>query len=78
MGYVELTCNGPEDCPGQLCCAAFQVQGQQAFYNGISCAPTCDQQNQLVVCSDANPTCPPGAQCQDSQLLGDGYKICRN
>jgi hypothetical protein len=76
-GYIELQCNGPEDCPGGVCCADVDFQNNPP-YKGISCKQSCNNpQNNLVICSDADPTCPNGTQCQNSQVLGTGYKICK-
>jgi hypothetical protein len=76
-GFIELECNGPEDCPGGVCCADVDFQNNPP-YQGIACKQSCNNpQHNLIVCSDANPTCPNGTQCQKSQLLGTGYKICK-
>jgi hypothetical protein len=74
-GYVELSCNSPNDCPGSQCCATFNPM-QQA-YEGIACQASCDAQDELVVCSNGNPgVCPPGTMCHNSNQLGPGYKVC--
>jgi hypothetical protein len=76
-GFIELSCNGPEDCPGGVCCADVDFQNNPP-YKGIACQQQCNnQQNNLVICSDADPTCPPGKQCGNSNILGQGYKICK-
>jgi hypothetical protein len=76
-GFVEFHCNGPEDCPGGICCADLDLQ-KNPPYKGISCQQTCiSSMTNLIVCSDADPACPPGKQCSTSMVLGQGYKICK-
>lgn len=75
-GFAELLCNGPEDCPGAVCCGDVDFQ-KNPPYKGIACKQSCNNpQNQIVVCSDADPTCPIGTQCKQSMYLGMGYKVC--
>jgi hypothetical protein len=76
-GYITITCNGPEDCLGNICCATFDFNTNT--YQDISCQPSCDGQDNIVVCSETNPTvCPNGTSCQQSMALGTGYHICVN
>ncbi|MEP7123465.1 MAG: hypothetical protein ABJE95_21235 [Byssovorax sp.] len=76
-GFVQLDCNGPEDCPGQVCCGDVDFQ-MNPPYKSISCKQSCNNpQNTIVICSDADPTCPPGKQCTQSMILGQGYKVCK-
>ena len=75
-GYVQFSCNGPEDCPGGSCCATVDTN-KQVPYLGMACQPACNPSNQVVVCSDQQPdVCPPNTQCKASQSLGAGYHIC--
>ena len=75
-GYIDLECNGPEDCPGGVCCADVDFQNNPP-YKGIACEQSCNNpQSNLIMCSDADPTCPGGQQCQQSMVLGMGYKFC--
>jgi len=77
QGYSELTCGSPADCPGSTCCAQYNVMNGMAFYTGASCQPTCNQPgSEFVVCTNNASVCPPGTQCIQSQLLGQGYWIC--
>jgi len=74
-GFVELSCNGPEDCPGQICCATTDQGGQTV--TGISCQATCSQPNDFVVCSQQQPNvCQGNTQCQTTNFLGNGYRLC--
>ena len=76
-GFVEFGCNGPEDCPGGVCCADIDIQ-KNPPYKGISCQQSCNSgSHHLIVCSDANPSCPQGTKCESSQYLGQGYKVCK-
>jgi hypothetical protein len=76
-GFIQLDCNGPEDCPGGVCCGDVDFQ-QNPPYKSISCKQSCNNpQNNIIVCSDADPTCPPGKQCGQSMFLGQGYKVCK-
>jgi hypothetical protein len=76
-GYIQLDCNGPEDCPGGVCCGDVDFQNNPP-YKSISCKQSCNNpQNNIVICSDADPTCPPGTQCSQSMFLGQGYKVCK-
>ncbi len=75
-GFIDLECNGPEDCPGGVCCGDVDFQNNPP-YKGVACKQSCnDPQNQIIICSEADPTCPPGKQCKPSMFLGKGYKIC--
>jgi hypothetical protein len=77
-GWVVISCNGPEDCPGGECCADVDFN-QQEPYLGIACAPSCDPNNQLTMCSEGQPNgCPPGVMCNQSMILGAGYHYCGN
>jgi hypothetical protein len=76
-GDVELSCNGPDDCPGGICCATLDPSLQSL--TAIACQATCAAPNELVVCSKMEPdVCPSGTSChQDQQLgTGNGYRFC--
>jgi hypothetical protein len=75
-GFIELECNGPEDCPGGVCCADVDYS-KNPPYKGISCQQSCNNPNKnLIVCS-ADSDCGFGKQCEQSQTLGQGYKVCK-
>lgn len=78
-GYIELGCNGPEDCPNnQICCAGLDPMQGMVPYTGIACQDSCQGMNTRIVCGDAgSAVCNPGDSCKNSQTLGNGYKICR-
>jgi hypothetical protein len=76
-GYVEFSCNGPNDCPGSVCCATLDPASKTL--QGIACQATCAQANEIVVCSQMQAnTCPNGTTCQQQQQLGTGagYRFC--
>jgi hypothetical protein len=71
QGWLEIGCNGPDDCPGQQCCG--QHNGQN--WVDISCNSNCG--GLIEMCEPDNPTCTAG-QCNQSQVLGNGYGYCGN
>ena len=80
-GYIELSCSGPTDCAGSsVCCGNLDMNVPMgtAPYTSVSCQPSCNGQNQVVICDPQSPNlCPQGTQCQQSQVLGQGYSVCR-
>lgn len=73
-GWMEITCSGPDDCPGQVCCGTFNNQS----WVDVSCQNQCNGGNELTLCSGDPSVCEFGTQCQQSQLLGQGYSYCGN
>jgi hypothetical protein len=49
-------CDGPEDCPGAVCCAILSRPNLHGFA-GTSCKPSCDPTTESIVCK-ANSDCP--------------------
>ncbi|MFO0757140.1 MAG: hypothetical protein U0359_11665 [Byssovorax sp.] len=78
-GYIELDCNGPEDCPNnQICCAHLDPNQGMVPYTGIVCQDSCQGMNERIVCGQAGTAvCNPGDTCKNSNVLGNGYKVCR-
>jgi hypothetical protein len=81
-GYSEVSCSGPEYCPGGYCCAQFTVAGMPPntyrHYTNVSCQSTCDNPTmEILICdpNSANP-CPFGGMCVPSTLLGMPYNVC--
>ncbi len=72
-GYSVLSCNGPSDCPGAICCATRMNND----YTDISCQVTCDGAGQLIMCEGDQSVCPANLNCEQSMSLGTGYQICR-
>ena len=73
-GWIELSCNGPDDCPNQVCCGTFNNQS----WVDVSCQDNCNGGNELTMCEGAPSACDPTEVCQPSQLLGGGYSYCGN
>ncbi len=73
-GFVQLSCNGPNDCPNAICCATIE---QGSKLKGIACQATCGLPNEVVVCSQNGPNvCQGNTQCQAVPQLGSGYNLC--
>ncbi len=72
-GYSVLSCNGPSDCPGSLCCAT-RMNNE---YTDISCQTTCEGFGKYIMCEGDQSVCPMGLTCQQSMSLGTGYMLCR-
>ena len=71
--YAEISCAGPNDCPGEICCGTYQQ-----VYTDVSCQPTCNGQSKVVLCTDADDNvCPQNLSCGPSGSLGDGYDVCK-
>lgn len=72
-GETTIRCDGPEDCPGMVCCGTFQEcsptsggYGVNRLYLDVSCRPAaeCASNNTAVVCDpDAPNACPIGEIC---------------
>lgn len=72
------TCDGPEDCPGQLCCyTQISCRGAGApcisTYGIAKCQDRCEGLNpdEIVVCRDARDCLDPIDQCVRRSLLPD-------
>jgi len=63
-------CDGPEDCPGGVCCALSGATNLHMFA-GTSCKASCDPKTETVVCKvaadcasgECNPTGTTFSQC---------------
>jgi hypothetical protein len=49
-------CDGPDDCPGAVCCAVLARTNLHGFA-GTSCKASCDAATESIVCK-ANSDCP--------------------
>jgi len=72
-GWIEITCNGPDDCPNAVCCGTIQNNS----WVDVSCQNDCNGGNELELCTGDPSVCELG-MCQQSQLLGQGYMYCGN
>ncbi|MBW2459535.1 MAG: hypothetical protein JRI68_33890 [Deltaproteobacteria bacterium] len=78
-GFVQVACNGPNDCPvNQICCGQWD---QQVGYLEVSCQPTCMSTNPgiaaIVMCGDDPNVCAQGQSCHQSQWLPTGHSFCQ-
>lgn len=71
--WLEIGCNGPDDCPGQECCGQYDF-GFGAWTN-IECKSSCGG-NEIELCFDGAAACDQGSVCTPSQSLGPGYSYC--
>ncbi|HYO93622.1 MAG TPA: hypothetical protein VER33_03875 [Polyangiaceae bacterium] len=62
---TELACDGPEDCPMQLCCA-FDTAAGNIEFERVACAASCQANSQAVVCKDARDCLDAEASCSQS------------
>jgi hypothetical protein len=69
LGEVDIFCDGPEDCPGQVCCGNFTMGG----YADLSCVDDCN--NDITICGPGG-SCSGGDSCQQSGVLPTGYFVC--
>ncbi len=72
---VEVRCDGPEDCPGQVCCGKLFIQGKNKSYTDLSCQASCDKSDENVICGAAG-SCPGSMTCKTSLLLPP-YRDCQ-
>jgi hypothetical protein len=72
QGFMEISCSGPGDCPGEVCCGNWE-----AFYTDISCQPACTGQD-VTLCTGDATACDQGQVCDASGSLGAGYDVCKN
>jgi hypothetical protein len=75
-GETEVNCDGPEDCPGEICCGTFSILDG---YTVLECAATCDSQGEVIVCDPNGPPaqCPGQTNCESSTYLPAGYEVCK-
>ncbi len=70
-----MLCDGPEDCPGTLCCG---LNGSGLpILGAIQCATVCpmDGAHTLLCQPNAAEVCPKGFACEVSPLL-PAYHVC--
>jgi hypothetical protein len=63
-------CDGPEDCPGAVCCAVLSHTNLHGFA-GTSCKASCDPTTEAIVCK-ASSDCPSN-QCNPT---GTSFSQC--
>jgi hypothetical protein len=72
---VDVACDGPEDCPGQICCGKLAIKGQNKSYESMSCEATCTGTDRREICG-ASGSCASGKSCGTSDLLPQ-YRDCK-
>jgi hypothetical protein len=66
----QIRCDGPEDCPGEVCCE--RLNGPQTQVRHLDCQSQCGTDPRICHTSQ---DCPAGLQCVPSSLL-PGYYHC--
>ena len=69
----EVSCLGPSSCPGEVCCA---VVGGPDIVDSVSCQPSCDGPNEVIMCTGDDTVCDVGETCVPSTVLGAPYEYC--
>ncbi|HRI67236.1 MAG TPA: hypothetical protein PK156_23495 [Polyangium sp.] len=73
-GRVAIECDSAADCPGQICCGAFDMTTSK--YIEVSCRTSCTAPN-VVICSGSPSDCPAGTTCFMEPMLPSGYGYCQ-
>jgi hypothetical protein len=68
-----IGCDGPEDCPGAVCCGTFNQQQADPVFSHTSCRASCDERLETVICK-SNDDCPAESPVCDTTTLG--YERC--
>lgn len=79
-GGTRIACDDTADCPGKICCGAFDNNTQT--YTEVSCRSSCSGQGPngttlIRICDPAlmPSDCPQGTICQESGIL-PGFYYC--
>ena len=71
---TNVECDGPEDCPGQICCGVFSfVQNQ---YTNLRCQNNCGGPNQREICHPGQKCQNPNHTCSQSPALPNYLYRC--
>jgi hypothetical protein len=77
-GFVEVGCNGPNDCEmNEVCCGRYS---QTTGYQLVECTTNCGNSGGtvgIVMCGDDPGTCGPQEQCYQSGFLPTGHGYCQ-
>ena len=82
FGDLPILCDGPEDCPGSVCCGNTETVGfpfPTTRYVRVECkSSTSADQCDVVLCDPGGSNvCESGTSCEDSSALPDGYHVCK-
>lgn len=73
--YGALKCNGPEDCPGGVCCLKT-TEALGLTFKDSECAGVCPADQELM-CNPMNPVCGQGQSCVPMLMNYQGYNVCQ-
>jgi hypothetical protein len=73
--HVAISCQLPEQCPGQVCCAHRQFPSNMSPYESTACEDDCPDPDRIL-CDGNAPNCPGAMNCVPSTLLPPGYFVC--
>ena len=74
---VAISCQVPDQCPNQICCAQRAFPSNQSPYDATVCVDPGECLNpDRLVCDPNGAPCPMGMSCIQSSLLPSGYFIC--
>jgi hypothetical protein len=59
----DIECDGPEDCPGQVCCSTPVSGGTNNVNFECRAAADCGDSSQRIVCGNDYTVCQPGQVC---------------
>ena len=71
---LPVTCDGPEDCPGQICCGTFSFQ--QNRYTSVKCENSCGGPNKREICHPGQICMNPNQTCSQSPGLPSNLNRC--
>jgi hypothetical protein len=66
----QFDCDGPEDCPGAVCCFP-----KRNAFSRAACASSCPAMSASVLCHETRD-CRPGQVCCLNFLLGPSNGLC--
>lgn len=72
---TDVQCDGPEDCPGQVCCGVFSFQ--QNRYTQLECRSSCSGYNLREICHPGQTCTDTNQTCSQSPGLPSGYDLYR-
>jgi len=72
---LAIECDGPEDCPGAICCGRWNEGAYN--YDGVYCALKCLMPF-VAIChfDEPDPYCPETYNCFAEPILGPRYGYC--
>ena len=71
----KIGCDGPNDCPGQVCCYVSNPAG--AYTGCFDSCPQASMQTTFVLCDPAASACASGTTCTAATLRMTTIYECR-